>query len=100
MLNTIEFFRVRMLRVTHNLIPTVSTQTKTVSNLRNMASTSRGKKRGGYGRRRNEDPDVVLSKTLSNILRHNAHKEGLDMRPDGYVKLDELVRHRRVRLFG
>jgi RNA:NAD 2'-phosphotransferase (TPT1/KptA family) len=93
MLNTIEVRYRLMRRVTQNLTPTVSTQTKTLSNLKNMASTSRGRKGGGYGSRRNEDPDVVLSKTLSNILRHNAHREGLSIRPDGYVKLDELVRH-------
>ncbi|KAJ3320595.1 hypothetical protein HDU93_003486, partial [Gonapodya sp. JEL0774] len=34
--------------------------------------------------------DVRLSKSLSYILRHGAEKEGLRMRADGYVKLDEL----------
>lgn len=32
------------------------------------------------------------SKTISYILRHGALKEGLQMRPDGYVKVDDLVR--------
>jgi 2'-phosphotransferase len=39
----------------------------------------------------NEDPDVQLSKSLSWILRHGAKGEGLSMRSDGYVKLDDLV---------
>ncbi|KIM33103.1 hypothetical protein M408DRAFT_60312 [Serendipita vermifera MAFF 305830] len=54
-----------------------------------MASSTKGKGRG-HGRR-NEDPDVQLSKTLSWILRHGAKKEGLEMRSDGYVRLDQLL---------
>lgn len=34
---------------------------------------------------------VKLSKLLSYVLRHGAAKEGLQIRPDGYVALSELV---------
>ena len=34
---------------------------------------------------------VRISKTLSWILRHGSQSEGLAMRPDGYVRVDELV---------
>lgn len=37
--------------------------------------------------------DVRVSKTLSWILRHGSQSEGLAMRPDGYVRVDELVRN-------
>jgi 2'-phosphotransferase len=37
------------------------------------------------------NPTVKLSKSLSNVLRHSALKEGLKIRPDGYVKVEELV---------
>lgn len=39
-----------------------------------------------------DDPDVRISKTLSYILRHGASKESLVMRPDGCIKVSELVR--------
>lgn len=32
-----------------------------------------------------------MSKTLSYILRHGAQKEGLTLRPDGFVRVDQLV---------
>jgi len=35
--------------------------------------------------------EVRLSKTVSWLLRHAAEKEGLVMRKDGYVKVDDLV---------
>lgn len=37
-------------------------------------------------------PEVRVSKTLSWLLRHGAVSEGLEMRVDGYVKVDDLVR--------
>jgi RNA:NAD 2'-phosphotransferase (TPT1/KptA family) len=59
-----------------------------------MASSLKGKGRGRGGRgRMNMDPEVQLSKTLSLILRHRAAEEGLAIRSDGYVKLDDLVSH-------
>lgn len=35
--------------------------------------------------------DVRLSKTLSWILRHGSQSQGLYMRPDGYVRVADLV---------
>jgi len=35
--------------------------------------------------------EVRVSKTVSWLLRHAAEKEGLVMRKDGYVKVDDLV---------
>ncbi|EGC37728.1 hypothetical protein DICPUDRAFT_46322 [Dictyostelium purpureum] len=37
---------------------------------------------------------VQLSKTLSYILRHSAVKEGLNISKDGYVSVDELLKHK------
>jgi hypothetical protein len=42
--------------------------------------------------RSKDSPEVRLSKTLSWILRHGAKSEGLYMRPDGYVRVSDLVR--------
>lgn len=42
--------------------------------------------------RSKDSPQVRLSKTLSWILRHGAKLEGLYMRPDGYVRVSDLVR--------
>ena len=39
-----------------------------------------------------DSPEVRISKTLSWLLRHGAQGEGLKMRKDGYVKVDDLVR--------
>ena len=39
-----------------------------------------------------DSPEVRFSKTLSWILRHGAKSEGLYMRPDGYVRVGDLVR--------
>ena len=41
--------------------------------------------------RPNDSPDVKASKALAYILRHGAEKEGLDMRQDGYLKLNDVV---------
>jgi len=55
------------------------------------------KGRGGSGPSkprgsRTDSPEVQLSKTLSYLLRHGAEKEGLPIRSDGYVKVEDLVR--------
>ena len=39
-----------------------------------------------------DSPEVRISKTLSWLLRHGAQSEKLEMRKDGYVKVDDLVR--------
>lgn len=38
-----------------------------------------------------DDPKTRLSKTLSYVLRHGAEKEGLPIRPDGFVPVNDLV---------
>lgn len=64
-----------------------------MSSSHNKDRGGKGRGRGYGGRRggRQNDPDVELSKTLSYILRHGAQREGLSIRSDGYVKLDDLV---------
>ncbi|KAJ2937493.1 hypothetical protein O0L34_g17537 [Tuta absoluta] len=37
-----------------------------------------------------------LSKTLTWLLRHSAKKEGLHISPEGYVPVDEILRHSRI----
>ncbi|KAK4056780.1 tRNA 2'-phosphotransferase [Microbotryomycetes sp. JL221] len=44
-----------------------------------------------------DDPDVRHSKTLSYILRHGAAKEGLVLRPDGFVKVDDLLKRPKLK---
>lgn len=39
-----------------------------------------------------ESEGVRISKTLSWVLRHGSKSVGLFMRPDGYVRVTELVR--------
>jgi 2'-phosphotransferase len=38
-----------------------------------------------------DSPEVRLSKSISWILRHGAKSEGIYMRPDGYVRVTDLV---------
>ena len=62
---------------------------------RGGARGGRGGGGGGSSKLRGlekDSPAVRLSKTLSYILRHGAQKEGIPIRPDGYVKVDDLVR--------
>lgn len=40
---------------------------------------------------RTDTKEVQVSKTISWLLRHGAKSEGLDMRPDGYVRVTDLV---------
>ncbi|KAM0787587.1 hypothetical protein ACM66B_003657 [Microbotryomycetes sp. NB124-2] len=44
-----------------------------------------------------DDPDVRHSKTLSYILRHGAAKEGLTLRPDGFVKVSDLLKRPKLK---
>ncbi|KAF8463119.1 KptA family-domain-containing protein [Kalaharituber pfeilii] len=48
--------------------------------------SGRGGGRGGAG-----NDDVTLSRALSLTLRHAAIKEGLDIRPDGYARVSDLL---------
>ncbi|KAG9284402.1 hypothetical protein G9A89_023659 [Geosiphon pyriformis] len=57
-----------------------------------MSSSRRNEKQ-----RKNEDPKIRLSKILAYILRHGAEKEGLHVRPDGFVSLDELLNLPKLR---
>ena len=69
---------------------TTASQTPFVSN--GDAASSKPRSKRPPRRREDESPDVQISKTLSYILRHGAAKEGLRLRPDGFVRVDELVR--------
>ncbi|WVQ66584.1 uncharacterized protein L199_004768 [Kwoniella botswanensis] len=44
-----------------------------------------------------ETPDVKASKGLAYILRHGAEKEGLNIRSDGYIKLDDVLARPKMR---
>ncbi|KAJ3729976.1 KptA family-domain-containing protein [Lentinula guzmanii] len=55
---------------------------------------------GGGGKLRGlpkDSPAVRLSKTLSWLLRHGAQSEGLPMRPDGYVKVANLLENPKIK---
>ncbi|KAG6916190.1 hypothetical protein DXG01_008072 [Tephrocybe rancida] len=64
-----------------------------------------GAKQGGGGQQPSaklrgldrDSPAVRLSKTLSWLLRHGAKSEGLPMRPDGYVKVTDLLANPKVK---
>ncbi|EJF64054.1 hypothetical protein DICSQDRAFT_125141 [Dichomitus squalens LYAD-421 SS1] len=59
-----------------------------------------GARRGGSAKLRGlpkDAHDVRISKTLTWILRHGSQSEGLAMRPDGYVRLDELLARPKLR---
>ncbi|KAF9442254.1 hypothetical protein P691DRAFT_779493 [Macrolepiota fuliginosa MF-IS2] len=51
----------------------------------------------GFGK---DKPEVRVSKTLSWLLRHGAASEGLAMRADGYVKVDDLFKNGRIQPLG
>ncbi|CDZ97580.1 RNA:NAD 2'-phosphotransferase TPT1 [Phaffia rhodozyma] len=51
----------------------------------NQSKTLRG--------RPTDPPHTRLSKTLAYLLRHGAEKEGLGIRPDGYLPVNELIAH-------
>ena len=60
----------------------------------------RGRGGGGSAKLRGlptDAPEVRMSKTLTWVLRHGSQAEGLAMRPDGYVRVDELVRPSRLK---
>jgi hypothetical protein len=38
-----------------------------------------------------DSPQVKLSKTITWLLRHGANREGLSIRPDGYILVEEIV---------
>ncbi|KAI0077756.1 hypothetical protein K474DRAFT_1642794 [Panus rudis PR-1116 ss-1] len=58
-----------------------------------------GKERGPKLRGLPKDSEEVrISKTLSYILRHGAQKHGLYVRPDGYVRVTDLLALQQFRL--
>ncbi|KNC99511.1 tRNA 2'-phosphotransferase [Spizellomyces punctatus DAOM BR117] len=60
-----------------------------------MASIARGRGRGGG--RHTDDPIVRISKAMSYVLRHGAAKDGIPIRADGYVLVDDLLKHPRLK---
>ena len=40
---------------------------------------------------------MVISKALTYLLRHGAEKEGLNIREDGYVLVDEILEHKTIK---
>lgn len=38
-----------------------------------------------------DDATTRLSKTLTYVLRHGAEKEGIPIRPDGFILVNDLV---------
>ncbi|THU92954.1 hypothetical protein K435DRAFT_780006 [Dendrothele bispora CBS 962.96] len=44
-----------------------------------------------------DSPQVRLSKTLSWLLRHGAKSEGLPIREDGYVKVDDVLENPKIK---
>ena len=62
---------------------------------RQNENTQRAQKSDSRQRLRGHPKDeegVRISKTLSWLLRHGAKQEGLAMRADGYVRVNDLVR--------
>lgn len=57
---------------------------------RRMKEIQQKKKLRGFA---SDGPLVRISKTMSYILRHGAKDQGLQMRPDGFVRVDDLVSH-------
>ncbi len=55
--------------------------------------SSRGKARGGRGGSAGggHGRDVLISKSLSKLLRHQAENEGLKLDGEGFARLDEVV---------
>ncbi|KAH7037861.1 KptA family-domain-containing protein [Microdochium trichocladiopsis] len=59
-----------------------------------------GKRRGGGGGRGNSDGgnrDVILSKALSTLLRHQAEAAGVELDGEGYARLDQVFQWPRIR---
>ncbi|XP_061173981.1 uncharacterized protein LOC133183065 isoform X2 [Saccostrea echinata] len=52
-----------------------------------------------YGRKRDEDPVVFLSKKLSFILRHGAEKMGFKFMPGGFLWVDDILRRNEYQRF-
>src|SRR6267378_587710 len=57
------------------------------------SSKKKDRKHGGKlkGNKARDDHETRLSKTLCYVLRHGAEDEGIPIRPDGYVRVSDLV---------
>ncbi|GAA6007828.1 hypothetical protein JCM10207_004889 [Rhodosporidiobolus poonsookiae] len=60
------------------------------------SAPARGPGRNARGRP-TDDPDTRWSKTLSYILRHGAAKEGLKLREDGFVRVEDLMKRPKLK---
>ena len=69
---------------------------KSTGNKNNNDSNNKHRRRNNS----NNDPDVKTSKALSWALRHAAPELGLDMGPDGYVPLAQLLSHSHAKFRG
>ncbi|KAJ2917137.1 hypothetical protein MD484_g3283, partial [Candolleomyces efflorescens] len=47
-----------------------------------------------------DSPETRVSKTITWLLRHGAANEGLGIREDGYVRVDELLSHPKLKGLG
>ncbi|KAF9153587.1 hypothetical protein BGX20_004870 [Mortierella sp. AD010] len=63
-----------------------------MSSGRNTSGSSNNSNNRNRGPR-NDSPAVRLSKALSWLLRHNAESQGIAIRPDGYVKIQDVLGH-------
>lgn len=52
---------------------------------------------GNKAGRKIDSPTMQLSKALAYILRHGTIKEGLQVRPDGFVLLDDVLARPKVK---
>lgn len=46
---------------------------------------------------RSQSPSVQISKSLAYFLRHGAEKEKLEIRSDGFIALDEILKKQRMK---
>ncbi|PWN41591.1 phosphotransferase KptA/Tpt1 [Ceraceosorus guamensis] len=72
---------------------TASSSHSTVGNVPDSSGRSKRPKDS----RRGAPPEVVLSKALSWLLRHGALKEKLAIRPDGFVKVEDVLKSSRIK---
>ncbi|PWY96954.1 hypothetical protein BCV70DRAFT_203297 [Testicularia cyperi] len=74
-----------------------SSPTATSSTANSQGSSNGSSKKPHRLDPRSQPTDVQLSKALSYILRHGALKEGLEIRADGFIKLDDVLQRPRVK---
>ncbi|KAI7825399.1 putative tRNA 2'-phosphotransferase [Gamsiella multidivaricata] len=80
----------------------MSSQTSTSSAIAGCRSNNNGGANKDRGPHRNRAPRtdsriVRLSKSLAWLLRHNAQSQGIAIRPDGYVKVVDILGHPRFK---